>query len=275
MVNVQVEDIKQPEISEMNHFDILAFYRHRTKDEIKAWKDKIDFNDLEYAVEERRKQIVHTCLNRFQDQYISVMIADYARNLFDGIWRTSNRVVCYELENQDLVGYFNGYLLLGKVFGDEVIWHQYSSAKQTMTVYFKIDVTHNKLDGHYFTGEHAKMDQPASLEMYRADVPYFMAMKAVQHGDIPRLRQLHSKFRFDFNQALPEANNFTVLHNAVSYNQEGVVRYLLEKEGRVDLQARNSLEQNAFDLAASLNLTNIMECFPTDFMDEYERMSQK
>ena len=32
------------------------------------------------------------------------------------------------------------------------------------------------------------------------------------------------KFNFDFNQALPEANNYTILHNAVTNNKPDVVR---------------------------------------------------
>lgn len=268
-VSIQVESTDEVSLGKMNHFELLEYMRHYTDEEVAVWKEKVDFNELEFKLEERRQMVVNACSERFRDQYVSVMIAEYSRNLFDGEWRTTNRVVLYELENEDLVGYFQGYLLLGKVFGDEILFHQYCKSKQNITVHFQIDVTHNKLDGHFYTGKEPTGKSASNLEMYRAAVPYYMAMKAVQHGDLARLEQLRKKFKFDFNQALPEANNFTILHNAVTNNQPDVVRFLVANG--VDLEAKNSLMQTAFDLAIAANLTTVMKCFPKDFVANYNR----
>merc|ERR1719499_1261419 len=101
------------EMQQMDYDELVRFLPHFSKTEQENFKDSIDFNELEYKMELRHRTTAELCMTIFQDEYISVMIAEYSRNLFDGKWQTTKQVILYEMPNNDLVGFFQGYLLLG------------------------------------------------------------------------------------------------------------------------------------------------------------------
>jgi len=248
---VRIEDMKLDQLR--------AMMPHWEDSKVEEFKSNLDFNQFEFDYKTQRAGYITAMLEIFKDQVISVIIAQYAMNLFDGEWYTTNQVFLYQNEKNELIGWFQQYLLLGRVFNDEILFHQYCHGKEAVTLFCTVDESHNKLVGHYFSGKGLAEKQRQPIEFLRGASPYVYAFQAIQNGDDEFVAELRSKFKLDINNQ-PEPSGDTMLHQAVRANQLSTVRYLMGANAKTDI--KNAFGQTALDVAVQLGLEDVKKEFP-------------
>jgi len=268
--NTFLEDIESGKVrvGDLNLNQLLTLMPHFNDKEVDGYKDSLDFNQLEFDFKKRRQMIVTSLLDVFNDQLISVLVAGYAMNLFDGEWFTSNRVFLYEVENNQLIGWFQQYLLLGQVYGDEILFHQYCPGKENVTLYCTLDKSHNELVGHYFSGKGLSEKRRQPIQMLRAETPHFYAFQAIEMGDVDRLSKLRKKFALDFDSQ-PDGSGNTLLHHAVRCSQLDLIRYLIANG--IDVTIRNAFGKSAYDIACDMEFESAKKIFPKDYLASQEQ----
>jgi len=267
---VFLEDIESGKVrvGDLNLKQLITLMPHFNDKEVNEYKDNLDFNQFEFDFKKRRQMIVTSVLDVFNDQLISVLVAGYAMNLFDGEWFTSNRVFLYEVENNQLIGWFQQYLLLGQVYGDEILFHQYCPGKENVTLYCTLDKSHNELVGHYFSGKGLAEKRRQPIQMLRAETPHFYAFQAIEMGDMDRLSKLRKKFALDFDSQ-PDASGNTLLHHAIRYRQLDLIRYLIANG--TDVTIRNTFGKSAYDVACDMEFESAKKLFPKDYLASQEQ----
>lgn len=262
--NVEVKDIntsiKADDDVSMVDFTLQQLLkiipRHSTTEQ-SSYKDELDFNELEYDRKVRKEARIAGLTEIFGEEYVSVMIAEYAENLYDGVWFSTNDVILYQdFNGVNLVGFFIGFVLIGKAFGDEILFHQYAHTKSDITIWMKLNKDNDTLNGHYFKGSNPQKNELTLLRKANSTL-----LKAAQTGDVNKMSTyaatLSKNSSVDLDKPFKDNFGNTVLHEACEFGQVAVVEYLMKKGA--DVSALNVFGETPTEIAQRNGFDEIVE----------------
>lgn len=256
------------DFEKMSQAELKKFLPYLTDNTWHKMKGDIDFNEIEYGVAVWKEETIdalidvfasHGCPTEYGSNIVPLIIAEYGTNLFDGQWFTSQRVHLYEREDHQLHGYFQGYVLLGKIVDDQFIFHQYAIGKPRITLYGKLDASGQKVNGYYFS-DNGSRGEAQKIPLFRAKQGiYERALEAARVGDVETLkimRDKQSKF-MDVDAQSESAFGYTLLHQAIDHEQIEVMKWIMTQNP--DLGLTNTFGQTPMDLAVERNNMEIVQ----------------
>lgn len=223
---------------EMNKsFMNLQSYQQMLQIEIRYTPEQVealDFPSLEAQLL-RKSCDMADVLNevfRTSGRTFTSIIVEFAQNLFDGYWFTTERSFFYEITPGDVVGYFSDppsiQFFVGRVRNNEILVRQFRPGKSKLPLIIagRMSNTKSEIDAHFRTNYQIDT-QVNTLSFVRNPPVYQRALYFAGMGDLQGLKSLVEHHNFDIGTKKPEAQNYTVMRLAKLKNHVNVVKWLL------------------------------------------------
>lgn len=224
--------------------------------------EALDFKELEAQLLERNVKILDILNDTFRTsgQTFTSIIVDYAQNLFDGYWFTTERSFFYEITPGDIVGFFSDppsmQYFVGRVKGNEILVRQFRPGKSKLPLIIagRMSNTKPEIDAHFRTNyqEPAELN---TLSFVRNPPIYQRALYLAGMGDLHGLKDLVENHNFDVATKKPEAQNYTIMRLARLKNHVDIIEWL------------EALKESGSKVAESENDSEDSDVFPFCFTD--------
>lgn len=192
-------------------------------------------------------------------------IAFAAQPLITGYWYTTGTVYLYQhVKSNEVVGKFLDFLIVGKVFGKDLIIHQYHPWGHVLTLWLQLDERHCALEGYFW--RKWKPQQKSQITFQRRPYVYQKALNYASSGHLSKLMHLIDEEKFDINLQKSEAQMFTLLHAAVACDQPAVVHFLLKRGA--DLSKEDENGESALRLAKRFHFPHLVNLIEAAIIDE-------
>jgi len=231
----------------------------------------MDFSSLREEFTLKNKQVTKAIKQVFQklglpiEDAICAYIAFAAQPLITGYWYTTGTVYLYQhVKSNEVVGKFLDFLIVGKVFGRDLIIHQYHPWGHVLTLWLQLDERHSALEGYFW--RKWKPQQKSQITFQRRPYVYQKALNYASSGHLSELKHLIDEEKFDINLQKSEAQMFTLLHAAVACDQPAVVHFLLKRGA--DLSKEDENGESALRLAKRFHFPHLVNLIEAAIIDE-------
>lgn len=215
----------------------LRSYRQMMEVEIRYTAEQVealDFKELQAGLLRKKCDMLFILNEIFKTsgRSFTSIIVEYAQNLFDGYWFTTERSFFCEITPGDVVGFFSDppsiQYFVGRVKDSEILIRQFRPGKSKLPLIIagRMSNTKAEIDAHFRTNYQIDAEVN-TLSFVRNPPVYQRALYLAGMGDLDGLKALVRDYDFDVTTKKPEAQNYTVMRLAKLKNHVNIVKWLI------------------------------------------------